>query len=93
MLVEVVYALPERHVSVQVELELGATVSDALRCSEIERLIEGLDLGAVTVGVFGEVVSVERPLRPGDRVEIYRALTVDPRDARRERARVEREQH
>ena len=87
MLVEVVYALPERHVSVQVELELGATVSDALRCSEIERLIEGLDVSRAAVGVFGEVVSVDHPLRPGDRVEIYRSLRVDPRDARRQRAR------
>ena len=87
MLLEVVCVLPERHVSVQVELSHGATVLDALRLSKIERLIEGLDVSRAAVGVFGEVVGVDHPLRPGDRVEIYRSLRVDPRDARRQRAR------
>ncbi len=92
MSVEVVCALPDRHVSVEVELAHGATVEDALVRSEIEGLVEGLDLSRSVIGVFGEVVKLDRVLAPGDRVEIYRALTMDPREARRQRVHDERKQ-
>ena len=88
--VEVVYALTDRYVCVEVELARGATVNDALGRSGIEALVEGLDLSRSAVGVFGEVASLDRVLVAGDRVEIYRALTMDPRDARHERVLEER---
>ncbi|MEE9254281.1 MAG: RnfH family protein [Pseudomonadales bacterium] len=93
MSVEVVYALADRYVSVEVELARGAIVEDALVRSGIEGLVEGLDLSRSVVGVFGEVAKLDRVLAPGDRVEIYRALRMDPREARRERVRDEPKQH
>jgi putative ubiquitin-RnfH superfamily antitoxin RatB of RatAB toxin-antitoxin module len=42
------------------------------------------------VGVWGRLVSLDRPLAPGDRVEVYRPLQVDPMDARRLRHRRQR---
>jgi len=39
------------------------------------------------VGIFGKVVEEDAPLTDGDRVEIYRPLAADPKEARRRRAR------
>lgn len=84
--VEVVYALPERQVLLRLELAPGATVADALQAA----LATGR-LPAVAddqpVGIFGRVVVRSRALAPGDRVEIYRALSADPKDTRRRLAR------
>jgi len=62
------------------ELAAGARVIDALRASGWEDSESGW-----VVGVWGRVVPVVQELRDGDRVEIYRSLTVDPKVARRER--------
>jgi putative ubiquitin-RnfH superfamily antitoxin RatB of RatAB toxin-antitoxin module len=40
------------------------------------------------VGVFGRLVTLSAPLQNGDRVEMYRALTVDPKEARRRRVKI-----
>lgn len=62
------------------ELATGARVIDALRASGWEDSESGW-----VAGVWGRVVPVVQELRDGDRVEIYRRLTVDPKVARRER--------
>jgi uncharacterized protein len=84
--VEVVYALPQRQVSVAVRLSAGATVADALAAVATHAPFDELDLAAVPVGVFGDRCERHRPLADGDRVEIYRRLHIDPREARRKRA-------
>ena len=38
------------------------------------------------MGIFGKRVALDHPLAPGDRVEIYRPLAMDPKEARRRRA-------
>ena len=86
MKVEVVYALPERQALASVRLEEGATVADALSAVAGMAPFSSLDLARVPVGVFGESVGREAKLHEGDRVEIYRPLLVDPKDARRRRA-------
>ena len=84
---EVVYALPGCQSVVEVTLAEGATVADALTASGL--LITHPELGRdrLALGLFGAQVTAERVLQEGDRVEIYRPLQVDPRTARRERAR------
>ena len=76
--IEVVAAWPDRADIRQVELPAGSRVRDALRAAGIE---------AHAVGVFGKRVDVEAPLADGDRIEIYRALGLDPKERRRQRAR------
>ena len=88
--IEVAYALPERQRVIELEFEEGMTAGDAVRRSGICSEFPQLAAGALTLGVYGEVVAETRVLRPGDRVEIYRELAVDPRDARRRRAAEER---
>ena len=86
MKIEVVYALPTSQKVHRVDLASGATVADALRAvSEIPPFADLL-LDEMPVGVFGERVARDRPLQSGDRVEIYRTLAVDPKEARRLRA-------
>jgi uncharacterized protein len=64
-------------------LAMGSTVADALRASG--QWVEGDTALAESVGVWGEATSMGSVLRDGDRVELYRALLVDPKVARRER--------
>ena len=77
---------------IELELPDGATVASALAAARAllrESAPAALDepewLDGVT-GVFGEVCGRDRPLRDGDRVELYRPLSVDPKAARRARA-------
>jgi putative ubiquitin-RnfH superfamily antitoxin RatB of RatAB toxin-antitoxin module len=79
MKIEVVYALPENARALSVELAPGATVQDALAAS-------GFRIQNHAVGIFGKRVALEHPLADGDRVEIYRPLAMDPKEARKRRA-------
>ena len=62
-------------------LPQGATVADALAAAGLSAQV----LSALAVGVWGRTVPLMQPLRDGDRVECCRALTVDPKVARRQR--------
>lgn len=85
MKVEVVYALPARARVVSVELHAGATLRDAVAASSLVA-----DLERCSFGIFGKRAALDHPLAEGDRVEIYRPLAVDPKEARRVRARKKR---
>jgi uncharacterized protein len=84
--VEVAYALPERQLILKLEVPQGTTAIEAVRLSGIEEQFPEIELGKNRLGVFGKLCKPERTLQPGDRVEIYRPLIVDPRAARRELA-------
>lgn len=86
MHVEVAYALPDVQHRVHLELEDQATVADALNAVRRLAPFDTIALDTVEVGVFGRLVGREEVLRHGDRVEIYRPLKVDPKEARRVRA-------
>lgn len=88
MLVTVVYALPERQIVREVELPDGATLLAALQCSGLLREFPEIDPLVMPVGVYGQIMYPEAILHPGDRVEIYRSLSEEPKVARRKRARV-----
>jgi uncharacterized protein len=81
--VEVVFALRDRQELVTVCLEDGATVADAIERSSVAASFPEWNLGECAVGIWGRAVDREQPLRDGDRIEIYRPLLIDPREARR----------
>jgi uncharacterized protein len=85
--IEVVYALPRGAIERRYELPAAATVADALRTAQGDPAFAGIDLEGCAVGVFGSPARREQPLCAGDRVEIYRPLALDPKAARRARAR------
>lgn len=72
---------------VMLELPAGATLIDAIRASGIAARHPGLDIASAKLGVWGRVQPSSLLLRERDRVEIYRALQVDPKEARRLRYR------
>ncbi|OFZ96651.1 MAG: RnfH family protein [Betaproteobacteria bacterium RIFCSPLOWO2_02_FULL_62_17] len=84
--VEIVYALPHSHALRRVELEANATIADAIAASGIGRDFPEIDPGKNRVGIYGRRLTAEAPLHEGDRVEIYRPLTADPKETRRRRA-------
>jgi len=68
-------------------LDGGSTVHRALLASCLGDEVSGLGVRAAVVGIWGRKARLTQPLRDGDRVEVYRPLTVDPKVARRERFR------
>jgi putative ubiquitin-RnfH superfamily antitoxin RatB of RatAB toxin-antitoxin module len=88
--VEVVYALPQAQTIVELELRLGATVADALTASRLQEILPGNSFAGFRIGVWGATVLPDTELRDRDRVEIYRELVADPKQARRQRARQQR---
>lgn len=86
MHVELVYALAEVQHLVHLEVEPGTTVADALGLVRRIAPFSQLELDRVAVGIYGHRVDRQRLLEPDDRVEIYRPLLVDPKEARRRRA-------
>ena len=84
--VEVIYALPDKASTVTVQLDDNATLGLAIiRSGLLERFPE-IDLARNEVGIFSKPGTADTPLKDGDRVEIYRPLRVDPKEARRRRA-------
>ena len=86
MHIEVCYATCRTQTLVEIELDPGATVAEALAAVANREPFTGLDLRETPVGVFGERVDQQRLLNDGDRVELYRRLAMDPKEARRQRA-------
>ena len=71
---------------VSLELARGASALDAIRASGVLERGGEVDISTQSVGIRGRVVSLESLLRDGDRVEIYRPLRLNPKEARRRRA-------
>jgi putative ubiquitin-RnfH superfamily antitoxin RatB of RatAB toxin-antitoxin module len=68
------------------QLAPESTVTDAVKASGLAQRFPDLDWRqAMTPGVWGREVGWDQPLKDGDRVELCRPLTVDPKVARRER--------
>jgi hypothetical protein len=91
--VEVAYALPEKQRILRVEIKPGTTALEAVQQSAIEDEFPGLVVDERTpLGIFGQGVAADRVLEPGDRVEIYRPLLIDPKAVRKARAARAREE-
>ena len=84
--VEVVFARPGKQVLLNVEIEAGATVAGVIAESGIGERFGAEDFDGLPVGIWGRVVDRDHEVRPGDRIEIYRPLVIDPREARRQLA-------
>jgi len=84
--IEIVYAEPQRSIDKSLNVEQGALIADALKLAALDEDFQGVDLANATVGIFGSVASRDRPLKEGDRIEIYRPLAEEPKLARRKRA-------
>ena len=83
----VVFATPQRQFEWRVELEADADVASALEQARVQAGDTEVPWDSCDVGIFGEPCARNAVPRDGDRIEIYRPLVCDPKQARRERAR------
>lgn len=84
--VEVAYARPETQRLVELLMDVPATVRDAINASGLLEEFPELELESLGTGIFSKPAALEDQLKDGDRVEIYRPLVIDPKEARRQRA-------
>lgn len=84
--VAVVYADPETQIEKWVDVDAGSTVRETIVASDIaESLAERFTPAAI--GIYGQLVDENHRVRDGDRIELYRPLQIDPKEARRRRAK------
>ena len=81
--IEVVFALPARQELISVTVSPGTTAEMALQQSVIGDLFPDEDFSDYQLGIWGKLVTRSYSLKNGDRLEIYRPLLIDPREARR----------
>ena len=83
--VEVAYAKPDQQVILNVLVNEGSTLEQAIELSGILKTYPEIDLSKNKVGLFGKLGKKTAELKAGDRVEIYRPLIADPKEVRRKR--------
>lgn len=84
--IEVAYATNKQSWLIPFEVEEGSTVRQAIISSGILKQCPDIDLQINKVGLFSHIVALDVLLRSGDRIEIYRPLFLDPKEARHLRA-------
>lgn len=88
--IEIAYAGLIKQIIISLQISPDATVEMAVRQSGILKQFPEIDLTKNKIGIFGNIVTLETTPRNGDRIEIYRALFVDPKQARLQRAKRQR---
>ena len=83
--IEVVYGLPDKQALKKMNVQNGCTAREAVCQSGLDEIFSELDLQTAPLGIFGKSVKDETLLRDKDRIEIYRPLLIDPKEARRKR--------
>lgn len=86
--IEVAYAKPDAQILLSVQVPLGTTLLEAVERSGIVRQFPEINLQAATLGIFSRIEKnpASYIVQEGDRVEIYRPLLIDPKEARKARA-------
>ncbi len=84
--VAVAYVGPAAQVLEPLEVPAGTTVGGAIERSGLLAQCPEIDLEVFKVGIFGKLAKIDQVLEDGDRVEIYRPLIADPKQARKRRA-------
>ena len=84
--IEVACAWPEKQIIRSLQVPSGTTARQALCLSGLADEFTDMDCDSVTLGVFGHVVPDSYLPAAGERIEVYRPLRRDPREARRVRA-------
>lgn len=85
--VEVAYGLPDRQILEALELPVGTTALGAIEASGLRDAFPEVQIEPDHIGIFSHKVTPGHVLAHGDRVEVYRALLIDPMEARRARAK------
>lgn len=86
--VEVAYALPSEQKIIALQVEEGSTAFEAVAKSRIAEIFPQININSDPMGIFGKAIKDPKTqvLNAGDRIEIYRPLIADPKEARAKRA-------
>ncbi len=84
--IEIVCARADAALVITLKVPAGTTARGAIVLSDLARTHPEIDARPGRLGLFGRVVDDDSVLRDGDRLEIYRPLIADPKQARRTRA-------
>ena len=90
MKVEIVYANKTQQFHQELELVENATIQQAIEASNLLQVFQEINLAKADVGVFGKKLTLSSSLNAGDRIEVYRPLTIDPMQKRRRLAEIQR---
>ncbi|MGJ8680702.1 RnfH family protein [Paraglaciecola sp.] len=90
--IEVVYGTPEKQVLLELNIELGVSVEQAILSSGITQHFPEIDLQTSKVGIWNRACKLSDIPKDGDRIEIYRPLIADPKEVRRKRAEKAKEE-
>lgn len=85
--VEVVYASQDKQSCIPLSMPIKSTVEEAITCSGILFLFPEIDLAVQRIGIFSQPCRLEDSIKEGDRIEIYRRLSIDPKEVRRAKAK------
>lgn len=85
--IEVAYALPNQQILKKISVQTDTTVQQAIEYSGIMQEFPEIDLAKNKLGIFSKFVQLNTPLKSRDRIEIYRPLIIDPKEARRLRVK------
>lgn len=83
--VEVCYASDAVHFLRALQVPAGTTIEQAIAISGVLQEVPEVDLTTMQVGIYAKKKTLDTVLREHDRVEIYRPLIADPKNARRRR--------
>ena len=81
----VCYGESDRQLWMRLEVPDSSTIEEAITLSGLLKLYPEINLGSQKVGIFGKIAALDTPVKEGDRVEIYRQITVDPLTVQRRR--------
>lgn len=85
--IKVAYATPKKQIEIPLLIEESCTIAMAIRRSGILIQFPEIDLANISVGIYSKKAKLDDILFNGDRVEIYRPLLIDPKQARMLRAK------
>ena len=84
--IELIYPLPDEQILISITVKQGTNLEQAIEQSGILRKYTEIDLSINKVGIFSKATKLTEILREGDRIEIYRSLIADPKEARKKKA-------
>jgi putative ubiquitin-RnfH superfamily antitoxin RatB of RatAB toxin-antitoxin module len=85
--IEVAYGLPDKQFLIALQVMEGTTVLEAINQSGVLAANPTINLAKQRVGIFSRFVELNEVVKSGDRIEIYRPLLIDPKEARRAKAK------
>ncbi len=85
MNVGVCYADSDRQLWMRLEVPDNSTIEETIKLSGVLLRYPEINLASQKVGIFGKIAALDTAVKDGDRVEIYRQITVDPQTVQRRR--------